>query len=236
MCNDPNPIEKGVLHARSTVWCLAVHLNNKLFKAGTIFSSYVYTGSTTTSSWSSYIVMRARCSELQNLWSFYDFCLTPPKVPFSGTGLCPSAPEGPPSHFRERGLQGMRHKHEASLVLLLTKLLSSSSLGFPIFLTPCNTSQVDFSCNSMHSASHHNVLLPPYVPNIFSTVYHLPGLGPFLVPTSAPYSARRTLPAWLAAAATVAAPALHKCWLAIWHGRPTAQAVTAFQWLVDQAE
>lgn len=42
--------------------------------------------------------------------------------------------------------------------------------GFPIFLTPCSTSQVSFSCNSMNSALHHNILLPPYVPKIFSSL------------------------------------------------------------------
>lgn len=68
------------------------------------------------------------------------------------------------------------------------------------------------------------------------TVYHLPSLGPFLVPTTAPDSARRALPTEQAAAATVAAPALQKCRLAIWHGRLTGWVVTAFQWLVDQAE
>lgn len=92
------------------------------------------------------------------------------KVTFSGTDLCPSAPEGSPSHFREKGLQRLSHKHETSLVLLRTKLVSSTFLGFPIFLTPCSTSQVNFSCNSMNSALHHNILLPPYVPKIFSSL------------------------------------------------------------------
>lgn len=114
----------------------------------------------------------------------------------------------------ERGLHGMRHKQEAPSVLLLIKLLSPSSPGLPNFLKPCNTLQVNLFCSSMCSAPHHNVLPPPYGPNIFSTVYPIPSLGPFLVPTSATYSARCALPAWQATAATVAAPVLHECLLA----------------------
>lgn len=44
-----------------------------------------------------------------------------------------------------------------------------------------NASQVNFSCNSIRSASHHNVLLLPYAPNIFDS---LPPPQPRSIPCS----------------------------------------------------
>lgn len=95
-----------------------------------------------------------------SVYEAFIISLVSPKVPFAG----------------ERGLQGMRNKHDASLVLLLTKLLSSSSQTLWVFPSSLQltTHQVNFSCNPVQSVSLHNVLLPPYVPNIPSIVYHSP--------------------------------------------------------------
>lgn len=99
---------------------------------------------------------------------------------------------------------------------------------------PTSTSQIKPSYSSMHSSSHPNVLhfLPvfPTSPQEFATI-------PRSIPCAHQCTllSTNTLPPWQVLAATLAAPALRGCCLAIWHSKLPAQ-VTAFQQLVDQAE
>lgn len=91
-----------------------------------------------------------------------------------------------PHPTSERGLEGMRHKQEASSVLLLIKLLSPSSLGLPVFLKPHNTPQVNLSCNCIRSASHHNVFFSSLCSQHF--LNSLPHPQPRSIPCSHQYT------------------------------------------------
>lgn len=201
------------------MWFLAVHLN-KFFKAGTIFSSYVYTRSTTASSWSSHTTT-VRASELAEFRLLQFLSLTFRSPLLTNRSLCPCSTGWP--FLPETQTRGIISSAAYKINLFILSVFAH----LPAHLRSNSPTTL---CTLHHTTIFYFHPMFPTSPQEFATY-----LGPFLVPTSASYSAQNALPAWQVLAATTAAPALHGCCLAIWHSRLPAQ-VTAFRQLVDQAE
>lgn len=188
-------------------------------KAGTIFSSYVYTRSTTASSWSSHVTVRARCSELQHL-SFLQFLSLTCRSPlFRNRFLCQCSPGQP---FLLQGERVTRAETQTRGIISSaahkTNLFTFS--GFAHLPAPLRSSSPTALCTSHHSTMFYFLPVFPTSPQEFATM-----------PRSIPVSHQCTLLSTKCSHSM----ALGGWCLFIWHSRLPAQ-VTAFQQLLDRAE